>query len=107
MHTDLEEPFGQQAVEDYPGTDEEREQEFLNQLQAIADSTDPKKVLIVKTSHIGGHRYSGNVVVSFLNRNSVQSSHNFIIDIHPAGIRNLVWARIFTRSSRNCENDCL
>ncbi|GJJ07315.1 hypothetical protein Clacol_001516 [Clathrus columnatus] len=63
VYTDLEEPFGQQAIEDYPGTDEERELEFLNQLQAIADSTDPKKVLILKTSHIGGHKYSGNVVI--------------------------------------------
>lgn len=63
MCTDLEEPFGQKAIEDYSGTDEEREQEFLNQLQTLADSTDPKKVLILKTSHIGGHKYSGNVVV--------------------------------------------
>jgi len=62
VHTQLEEPLGP-PLEAMTGTDEEREQEFLRRLQAIADSGEPKKALILKNSHIGGHKFSGNVVV--------------------------------------------
>ena len=63
VHTQVEDPIGP-PLEEIEGTDEEREKEFLRRLQAIADSDEPKKALILKNSHIGGHKYSGNVVVS-------------------------------------------
>jgi len=63
VHTQLEYPEGP-PIEDIKGPDEDREKEFLRRLQTIADSNGPKKALILKTSHIGGHKYSGNVVVS-------------------------------------------
>lgn len=63
MHSQLEDPDGP-SLEDIKGPDEDREEEFLRRLQTIADSNEPKKALILKTSHIGGHKYSGNVVVS-------------------------------------------
>lgn len=63
VHTQLDDLDGP-SLEEIDGTDEDREKEFLRRLQAIADSEEPKKALILKNSHIGGHKYSGNVVVS-------------------------------------------
>lgn len=62
VHTQVEDPMGP-PLEEIEGTDEEREKVFLQRLQAIADSDEPKKALILKNSHIGGHKYSGNVVI--------------------------------------------
>lgn len=64
VHTQLEDPTGP-SLEEVEGTEEDRENEFLRRLQAFADSEEPKKALILKNSHVGGHKYSGNVVVSF------------------------------------------
>jgi len=61
VHTQLEDPEGP-PLEDMQGPDEDREEEFLRRLQAVADSG-PKRALILKNSHIGGHKYSGNVVI--------------------------------------------
>ncbi|KAF8528808.1 Sucrase/ferredoxin-like-domain-containing protein [Hysterangium stoloniferum] len=62
VHTQLDGTEGP-PLEEIEGTDEEREKEFLRRLQGIADSDAPKKVLILKNSHIGGHKYTGNVVI--------------------------------------------
>lgn len=58
----MEEPCGP-SLEEVEGTKEDRESEFLHRLQGLVDSEEPKKALILKNSHVGGHKFSGNVVV--------------------------------------------
>ncbi len=58
--THLEHPFGF-PLEDSNATPEERENTIAQELQASMSS---KRVLIIKVSHIGGHKYAGNVIVS-------------------------------------------
>jgi hypothetical protein len=60
VHTQLEDPIGS-PLEDYPEGDE-KEAEFSRRLQEL-DEGFPKRALILKTSHIGGHKYAGNVIV--------------------------------------------
>ncbi|KAG2013927.1 hypothetical protein CC2G_010789 [Coprinopsis cinerea AmutBmut pab1-1] len=48
-------------LEDLPVTPEEREENIAAQLRESADS---KRALIVKVSHVGGHKYAGNCIVS-------------------------------------------
>lgn len=48
------------ALEDLKGTPEETEQHIIKQLQS---SVEEKRALILKCSHIGGHKYAGNCVV--------------------------------------------
>ncbi|KAF9534392.1 Sucrase/ferredoxin-like-domain-containing protein [Crepidotus variabilis] len=48
------------ALEDLGSTPEEREETIATQLQ---ESTSSKRALIVKVSHIGGHRYAGNAII--------------------------------------------
>ena len=102
VHTQLEDPEGL-PLEDIEGTEEDRENEFLRRLQAVADSDDPKKVLILKNSHIGGHKYSGNVVVSFRYiirvLDDITSSAQ---DLHTSRIGGMVWSRITTRDTCSC-----
>jgi hypothetical protein len=72
VHTQLEDPrhHSQKPLEDFIGSDEQREEEFIRRLKLAAtgeldaDGPDGKKVLILKNSHIGGHKYAGNVIVS-------------------------------------------
>lgn len=61
VHTQLEEPTGP-PLEDYPD-EHGKEAELSRRLQELDESL-PKRALILKTSHIGGHRYAGNVIVS-------------------------------------------
>lgn len=60
VHTQLEDPTGP-PLEDYPDGDE-KEAELGRRLQELDESL-PKRALILKTSHIGGHKYAGNVIV--------------------------------------------
>jgi hypothetical protein len=60
VHTQLEDPTGP-PLEDYPDGDE-KEVELSRRLQEL-DESSPKRALILMTSHIGGHRYAGNVIV--------------------------------------------
>jgi len=60
VHTQLEDPTGP-PLEDYPDGDE-KEAELSRRLQELDESL-PKRALILKTSHIGGHKYAGNVIV--------------------------------------------
>jgi len=48
-------------LEDYPDGDE-KEAELSRRLQELDEGL-PKRALILKTSHIGGHKYAGNVIV--------------------------------------------
>lgn len=61
VHTQLEDPTGS-PLEDYPDEDG-KEAELSRRLQELDESL-PKRALILKTSHIGGHKYAGNVIVS-------------------------------------------
>jgi hypothetical protein len=61
VHTQLEDPTGP-PLEDYPD-EHGKEAELGRRLQELDESL-PKRALILKTSHIGGHRYAGNVIVS-------------------------------------------
>jgi hypothetical protein len=63
VHTQLEDPTGP-PLEDYPDGDG-KEAELSRRLQELDESL-PKKALILMTSHIGGHKYAGNVIVSIV-----------------------------------------
>ncbi|KAF8484862.1 Sucrase/ferredoxin-like-domain-containing protein [Russula ochroleuca] len=60
VHTQLEDPTGS-PLEDYPEGDE-KEAEFSRRLQELDEGL-PKRALVLKTSHIGGHKYAGNVII--------------------------------------------
>jgi len=60
VHTQLEDPIGS-PLEDYPDGDE-KEAELSRRLQELDESL-PKRALILMTSHIGGHKYAGNVII--------------------------------------------
>lgn len=49
-------------LEDLNVTPEERDENLESQLKQSLES---KRALIVKVSHIGGHKYAGNAIVSF------------------------------------------
>ena len=61
VHTQLEDPTGP-PLEDY-ADEGGKEAELSRRLQELDESL-PKRALILKTSHIGGHKYAGNVIVS-------------------------------------------
>jgi hypothetical protein len=63
VHTQLDDPTGS-PLESYPDGSE-KETELNRRLQELNDSL-PKRALILKTSHIGGHKYAGNVIVRVL-----------------------------------------
>ena len=67
VHTQVEDPRHLSptptAIEDLPGSPEEKEAAYLEQLKLYAEG-EHKRALILKCSHIGGHRYAGNVIVS-------------------------------------------
>jgi (2Fe-2S) ferredoxin len=63
VHTQLEDPTGP-PLEDYPD-EVGKEAELSRRLQELDESI-PKKALILMTSHIGGHKYAGNVIVHTL-----------------------------------------
>jgi hypothetical protein len=48
-------------LEELQGTEEEREQAFIANLQEAASGSqhDQKLALVLKISHIGGHKYAG------------------------------------------------
>lgn len=49
------------ALEDIDVSPEERDANITAQLK---ESSETKRALIVKVSHIGGHKYAGNCIVS-------------------------------------------
>lgn len=60
VHTQLEDPTGP-PLEDYADEDG-KEAELSRRLQEL-DENLSKRALILMTSHIGGHKYAGNVIV--------------------------------------------
>jgi len=61
VHTQLEDPTGP-PLEDYPDDGDEKEGELSRRLLEL-DESPSKRALVLMTSHIGGHRYAGNVIV--------------------------------------------
>lgn len=68
MHTQLEDPSGfGPPLEDFSGTPEERDAELLRRLKTHdAQTCDFKRALILKSSHVGGHKFAGNCIVRLL-----------------------------------------
>ena len=60
VHTDIKEyhPLGSPLPETEGAG---REEEFLKQVKALEEA-DHKKALILKISHIGGHKYAGKLI---------------------------------------------
>lgn len=61
VDTQLEHPLDD-PLEEFIGTEEEQEANVMKQLQEVQGI---RKALIIRNSHIGGHRYAGNCIVSF------------------------------------------
>ncbi|TFK76138.1 hypothetical protein BDN72DRAFT_786551, partial [Pluteus cervinus] len=47
-------------IEEYEGTAEERDEHIMGQLKEVAAA---KRVLIIRNSHMGGHKYAGNCIL--------------------------------------------
>ena len=68
MHQQVEAPtLSGPALEDDPvlsalASEEEQQAEILRRLQSV--DAEHKRALILYCSHIGGHKYAGNVIVS-------------------------------------------
>ncbi|EJD01408.1 uncharacterized protein FOMMEDRAFT_89285 [Fomitiporia mediterranea MF3/22] len=77
VDTDLEDLSANgPPLETIASTDEEREAAALAQLKALASfssTTDPQSelTLILKNSHIGGHKFAGNVIIYFPQGSSI------------------------------------
>ncbi|KAJ3488712.1 hypothetical protein NLI96_g2672 [Meripilus lineatus] len=65
VHRQLEDPSHHgQPLEEFKGTDDEREAEVIRQLKQLDPSTvDTKRALILRNSHIGGHKFAGNCII--------------------------------------------
>lgn len=63
VHHEIEVDHDTPPLEDHPSDDPAaRDAELVRQLREREGHT-PKRALIVKVSHIGGHKYAGNVIV--------------------------------------------
>ena len=96
----LEDPTGP-PLEDYPDEDG-KGAELSRRLQELDESL-PKRALILKTSHIGGHKYAGNVIVSTavllsLSENGCALDVDVCIDLYAPGRWCMVRSCIDTRS---------
>lgn len=66
VHHDLEdEDCMGQSLEEIEGTEEERDKVMADRLREASEGAlhDQKTALILKISHIGGHKYAGNVII--------------------------------------------
>ncbi|KDQ64631.1 hypothetical protein JAAARDRAFT_28270 [Jaapia argillacea MUCL 33604] len=63
VHTQLEALFDSgSCIDDITGSDDDKEAVFSKKLKEIAMAA-PKRVLILKNSHVGGHKFAGNVII--------------------------------------------
>ncbi|GJE84120.1 sucrase ferredoxin [Phanerochaete sordida] len=65
VHTQLEDPADHGApLEEHAGSPDARDAEFAARLRAFDPATaDPRRALILMVSHIGGHKFAGNVII--------------------------------------------
>ncbi|KAG8743362.1 hypothetical protein FRC10_012166 [Ceratobasidium sp. 414] len=72
VHTQVDDPaeYGHPALEDLP---EPRADAVLEQLREIRkpDGEYSQRVLILRNSHVGGHKFAGNVIIYFPTGNGV------------------------------------
>ncbi|KAI0677141.1 Sucrase/ferredoxin-like-domain-containing protein [Trametes maxima] len=66
VHTQLDDPSSHgPALEDLKGSPDEKRAAILAQLKGVdAEHADHKRALILYCSHIGGHKYAGNVIIN-------------------------------------------
>ena len=87
----MDDPTGP-PLEDYPdGSEKEAE---LNQRLQELDNDPVKRALVLKTSHIGGHKYAGNVIVGLpllLRAQSRVLIDGICTDLHAPRGRYMVW----------------
>lgn len=91
VHTQVDDStMHEPSLEDLPGTADEKHAALRRQLQDVdAANAEHKRALILYCSHIGGHKYAGNVIVraspSFLASLSAYSRLPFHrVPFHPA-----------------------
>lgn len=64
VHTQVEDPsLSGPPLEDLTGTEEEKRAKIEKRLK---DAAEHKRVLIIRNSHMGGHKFAGNVIVRAL-----------------------------------------
>lgn len=78
VDTELEHPSHTMgaALEDLDITPEQREQNIAEQLK---ESTESKRALILMVSHVGGHKYAGNCIVSRVLQGFCQRDHLLLV----------------------------
>jgi len=66
VHTQIEDPehYSFPSIESLSGSEEEKEEEILRQLKTLDPATsDHKRALVLKNSHMGGHKFAGNCII--------------------------------------------
>ncbi|EPT03691.1 hypothetical protein FOMPIDRAFT_1022273 [Fomitopsis schrenkii] len=62
VHTQVEDPsLSGPPLEDLTGTEEEKRAKIEKRLK---DAAEHKRVLIIRNSHMGGHKFAGNVIIN-------------------------------------------
>ncbi|KAH9844197.1 Sucrase/ferredoxin-like-domain-containing protein [Rhodofomes roseus] len=62
VHTQVEDPsLSGPPLEEFAGSEEELNAEIEKRLKASAES---KRVLVIRNSHMGGHKFAGNVIIN-------------------------------------------
>ncbi|EMD40810.1 hypothetical protein CERSUDRAFT_62787 [Gelatoporia subvermispora B] len=66
VHTQVDDPtLAGGPLEELQGSDEERDAELLRRLRTLdVKQSSHKRALIVRVSHIGGHKFAGNVIIN-------------------------------------------
>ena len=90
VHDQVEHPSHHAAsLEEFKGTEEEKEGSYLKQLKEAAES---KRALIIRNSHMGGHKVAGNCIVSIINSFCLGQPVESILDLHSSRCIDMVWA---------------
>jgi hypothetical protein len=98
-HIDEGVAHDQSPLEDFKGTPEERAAEIKSRRMQAAAGTlgHEKKALIVFNSHIGQHKFAGNVIVGLPSTYMSAQFDIDITDLHPNGEWGLVWQSVLAR----------
>ena len=94
VHTQVEDPsLSGPPLEALTGTAEDKHAELEKRLKDVAEQ---KRVLIVRNSHMGGHKFAGNVIVRpqpLCGKLAVEDSRAsfWMADQHATGRVRLVW----------------
>ena len=96
VHTELEDLSGHPTLESSLINGPEPEIAFETQLKALGGE---HKALILRTSHIGGHKFAGNVIVCLSPIPSPLRTNilfEILLDIQPPRNKCLVWTSYYT-----------